>query len=260
MSCSAETRRVVPGNKLCRGKTINRCTSLRTVLPVPWPPRSNRRGCSVTWTALPKRNHLSFLLNDPTNAPATNATARLFDSRQLVFIKPVTCFLPFARFFRFYFYFFFVFFLFLFFFLFLYRRALCPTAKIWRAQRWISWPTGTDWRCEPRSSRPRATSQWPTEDLDRARPPPPSSLPSSSFLYARCQSQTGPPSLAPTMPPSGASSPCSFLALLFPLSFSLFPPRYSSRDLPAQVKDTREISRHTLPLYRVSFGKFRMFR
>lgn len=31
----------------------------------------------------------------------------------------------------------------------------------------MSWPTGTNWRCKPRSSRPRATSQWPTHNLDR---------------------------------------------------------------------------------------------
>lgn len=75
-----------------------------------------------------------------------------------------------------------------------------------RSQRWLPWPTGTDWRCEPRSSPPRATSQWPTHDLDRPRctlaPPPASSafyvskVPNRPTVLARCYSPTLPQNAA----------------------------------------------------------------
>lgn len=85
----------------------------------------------------------------------------------------------------------------------------CPIARIRRAQRWFSWSTGTDWRCEPHSSRPRATSQWPTEDLDRARPSPPLAL-----HLSRRQAQTGPPCRRRDIPTTHST------LLLFFLSFS----------------------------------------
>ena len=82
--------------------------------------------------------------------------------------------------------------------------ALCDATA--RSQRWLPWPTGTDWRCEPRSSPPRATSQWPTHDLDRPRftlaPPPASSafyvskVPNRPTVLARCYSPTLPQNAA----------------------------------------------------------------
>lgn len=96
------------------------------------------------------------------------------NSRQLVLIRPAMRFFLFPQF---------SFFSFFLFFYFIFTVVLsCPIAGIRRAQRWFSWSTGTDWRCEPHSSRPRATSQWPTEDLDRARPSPlsPSTLRATS--------------------------------------------------------------------------------
>lgn len=124
--------------------------------------------------------------------------------------------------------------------------ALCDATA--RSQRWLPWPTGTDWRCEPRSSPPRATSQWPTHDLDRPRctlaPPPASSafyvskVPNRPTVLARCYS--------PTLPQNAAlchrfhsflfllSRPSLFLSIspytqfLFPsffaISLVLFPP------------------------------------
>lgn len=57
------------------------------------------------------------------------------------------------------------------------KKLFACLPRVDGAQRWLPWPTGTDCRCKPGSSRPRATSQWPTDDLDRPcctlTPPPP---------------------------------------------------------------------------------------
>lgn len=151
------------------GKTISRCTSLR-VLPVPGTLVLSKKTRDHLDNPPMRGNHLPFPLNEPTSAP-TGKTSRQLASSVGPHRAHYTLFL-FSDFFSlillvlllpFFFFFFTVVF-------------SCPAAWIRRAQRWFSWPTGTDWRCEPHSSRPRATSQWPTEDLDRARPSPLSSF------------------------------------------------------------------------------------
>ena len=107
------------------------------------------------------------------------------------------------------------------------------------AQRWLPWPTGTDWRCKPRSSRPRATSQWPTHDLDPSCCTfTPSPHAPSAFYVKRGPKQAhrarGTPLYTSTESPLSATVSIPFLFFFFffpssaraskrtPLSLSLF--------------------------------------
>lgn len=136
-----------------------------------WAPRSTEE-TRDHFGQSPRENHLLFPLNESTDrngkAPITRISWSSSGLHAFRFPPSPSLF----------------FFLFSFTF---YRRAL---ARIRRAQRWFSWPTGIDWRCELHSSRPRATSQWPTEDLDRARPSPLSPSPPEHDVrpkQARCR-------------------------------------------------------------------------
>lgn len=93
-------------------------------------------------------------------------------------------------------------------------RARGPLRELARG-----WPTGTDWTREPRSPRPRATSHWPTHDLDRAARPLPSPPPTSAFCVTGPATALAYPlhscllSFPPLLPPSRVFLQLSYLSL-----------------------------------------------
>ena len=97
------------------------------------------------------------------------------------------------------------------------------------AQWWLPWPTGTDWRCKPRSSRPRATSQWPTHGPDRSCSTfIPSPRAPSAFCVKRGPKQGPPCSRNSPLPPRvhGIAALCHRFHF-FSLSLSvIFPPSF----------------------------------
>lgn len=92
-------------------------------------------------------------------------------------------------------------------------RARGPLRELARG-----WPTGTDWTREPRSPRPRATSYWPTHDLDRAARPLPSPPPTSAFCVTGPATALAYPlhscllSFPPLLPPSRVFLQLSYLS------------------------------------------------
>ena len=92
-------------------------------------------------------------------------------------------------------------------------RARGPLRELARG-----WPTGTDWTREPRSPRPRATSYWPTHDLDRAARPLPSPPPTSAFCVTGHATALAYPlhscllSFPPLLPPSRVFLQLSYLS------------------------------------------------